>query len=526
MAEPRDLAASHQMRVRRAKQRRRMLINAAVAVVVIIGILALIAARRDRPTTIPGLVTGTVTRGDIVQEVSATGSVTAQTGAMVKIGSQITGRIKYLYADVGGHVKAGQVIAELDVPDLRAQVAQAEATLSLNQKRLNEQLAGVELQRTQSRTDIERADAAVAAAQADLAQAQQTADLQVKTAQAQVRSAQANSVNAAANLKRQEELYQKGYVAASDVDDARAQQEVNAAQLASAQQNLAVVQTKVRTDITSTQQTLAQAQAAAQAARAGTAQNAVKEAQVAEAREAVRQSTAQVALARANLDKAYIRTPISGTVLQLAQQEGETIAAGLSAPTVIIVADLSRLQVDAYVDETDIGKVRLGQPAEVTVDAYPDHVFRGKVAKIASGSTMQQNVVTYDVTVAMEKTNGQLKPDMTATTNIRVAERRNALTVPIDAVKPSAHGNTVTVMTQGPQGKPQFQVVPVKTGISDGEKTEILSGLKEGDTVVLAGEVPGMSQSQGGPHFRGPFFGGGRRGSSNRSGGGGGRGRG
>jgi HlyD family secretion protein len=524
MTDTRDLAVSHQGRVRRAKQRRRLLINSAVVIVIIAALLALVMVRRDKPSPIAGLVADQVTRGTIVQEVSATGSVTAQTGAMVKIGSQITGRIKHLYADVGSQVKAGQVIAELDLPDLRAQVDQAQATLSLNERRLNEQLAGVNLQSTQSRTDIEKAVAGVGTAEANLQQAQQTASMQVAAAQAQVRSGEANRTNSAINLKRQQELYQKGYVAASDVDNARAQDEVNAAQLINAQQNLAQVQTKVATDVTAAKQALAQAQAQAQAAQAGTAQNAVKQAQVAEAQAAVRQAAAQLALARAELDKSYIRTPISGTVLQLAQQEGETIAAGLSAPTLIIVADLNRLQVDAFVDETDIGKVRLGQPAEVTVDAYPDRVFHGKVAKIASGSTMQQNVVTYDVTVAMEKTNGQLKPDMTATTNIRVAERRNVLTVPIDAVKPGAHGSTVTVMAQGPQGKPEFRVVPVQTGISDGETTEILSGLNEGDTVVLAGQVPGMSEQQGGPRFRGPFFGGGRGGG--RGGGGGGRGRG
>ena len=86
---------------------------------------------------------------------------------------------------------------------------------------------------------------------------------------------------------------------------------------------------------------------------------------------------AQVDYAKAQVQKTFIRSPISGTVLQLAAQQGETLAAGLSAPTLIIVADLNRLQVDAFVDETDIGKVRLGQEADVTVDAFPQHVFKG-----------------------------------------------------------------------------------------------------------------------------------------------------
>src|SRR5438128_7593590 len=94
------------------------------------------------------LLTDTVKKGDLVETVSATGSVTAQTGAQVKIGSQITGRIKRLYADVGSRVKAGQLIAELDLPDIRAQLQQAEANLSLARTKLIQQESGVAMERT------------------------------------------------------------------------------------------------------------------------------------------------------------------------------------------------------------------------------------------------------------------------------------------------------------------------------------------------------------------------------------------
>ena len=106
------------------------------------------------------------------------------------------------------------------------------------------------------------------------------------------------------------------------------------------------------------------------------AQEAVKTAQ-----EAVRVAKAQVDYQKAQLEKTVIRSPITGTVLQLAQQQGETLAAGLNAPTLIVVADLNRLQVDAYVDETDIGKVRLGQEADITVDAFPKAPSRAKSRK-------------------------------------------------------------------------------------------------------------------------------------------------
>jgi HlyD family secretion protein len=507
-------------RVRAGKARRRWILNSIVIVVIVAAAVAFWVARRPGAKLPEGLYTGKAERMDLVQTISATGSVTAQTGAKVNIGSQITGRIKHLYADVGTQMKAGEIIAELDVPDLEANVRAAEAGLTLNRSKLAEQLAGVNLQDTQSATDIQKAQAGVAVAQANLRQVQDSANLQMATANNGVLQAQANARNSAANLTRVQQVFDKGFIPHSDLDTAKAQADVNSALLASAQENVKLVRAKVDADLASAREQLKQAQAALDAANAGIAQRDIKRKQVKEAQDAVRQSEAALAFSRAQLAKAFIRTPISGTVLQLAQQEGETIAAGLSAPTLIIVADLNRLQVDAFVDETDIGQVQLGQSARITVDAYPNHPFVGRVEKIASGSTMQQNVVTYDVTISLQNPEHLLKPDMTASTEIIVGRKENALAVPIDAIKPTTHGATVTVMTTGKKGQPEFHVQPVKTGISDGDNTEILEGLHEGDTVVLSGQVPGMTAGETGPHFRG-FFGGGRGGGGARGGGGG-----
>src|SRR5258706_12991754 len=125
-----------------------------------------------------GLITAPVTRGDLVESVSATGSVTAQTGAMVKIGSQITGRIKRLYADVGSQVKAGSVIAELDLPDIQAQLNQAQANLAAARTRLAQQISGVGMQRAKTSGAVTQGEAQVSSAQAKLAAAEAAARLQ------------------------------------------------------------------------------------------------------------------------------------------------------------------------------------------------------------------------------------------------------------------------------------------------------------------------------------------------------------
>ena len=272
-----------------------------------------------------------------------------------------------------------------------------------------------------------------------------------------------------------------------------------------------------RANVNDARQQLRQSQAALTAAIANIPQNTLKKQDIQQAADAEKAAEDQVAYARAQNDKTFIRSPISGTVLQLAAQQGETLAAGLSAPTLIVVADLKRLQVDVFVDETDIGKVQLGQQADVQVDAFPDSIFEGKVTKIASGSTIQQGVVTYDVTVAINPsktrskshTKGKgrpsaaprpaggsarqaLKPDMTANVTIQTGKRTNVLLVPSEAVKVGKKGSTVNILAKT-NGKAEPEQVVVKAGVSDGVNTEIVSGLKEGDVVIRAG-----LQAQGG----------------------------
>lgn len=540
------------------------------------------------------MLTDKVVKGDLVESVTATGSVTSQTGAQVKIGSQITGTIKRLYADVGSYVKAGQTIAELDLPDITAQMEQAQANVRQAQQRLLEQQTGLDMQKTQTSsaisdakaalraaqaryesaqaaatqqtaqtpTDIRRAQTSLASAQSALssaksnyAQVKASYDLQIANAKDTLTQATATSKNADLNLKRQQELLGKGFVAQTVVDSADVAATVAQSQVKSAQQNISLVQEKVRADLQAAQDQVSQAQSAVEGARAAlqaaqaetysdkskaadansahaqvlqaestlkqalgnSAQDAIKKQSIQEAADAVAAAERQVDYYKAQVAKTYIKSPISGTVLQLASQQGETLAAGLSAPTLIIVADLTRLQVDAYVDETDIGKIKLGQAVDVRVDAFPKRTFEGKVTKIASGSTIQQGVITYDVTIGIKDTRHQLKPDMTASVTIQTGKREGVLLVPSEAVKVSTRGSQVGVVTIGPDGKKTVAMKSVKTGGSDGKNIEIREGVKEGDEIVLAGMDQGGKRGPGGPQS--PF------GPQQNRGGGGGRGR-
>jgi macrolide-specific efflux system membrane fusion protein len=190
--------------------------------------------------------------------------------------------------------------------------------------------------------------------------------------------------------------------------------------------------------------------------------------------------------ARAQLSYATIKAPISGTIASVTTQEGETVAAGLSAPTFITIIDLNRLEVNAYVDETDVGKISLGQEALFTVDTFPDLDFKGKVTAIYPRAVLQENVVNYITLISIKNAEGKLKPDMTANVTITLQKKTGVLAVPSTAVKREGGKKFVYVLDQG--GKTARR--EVKTGWKDGAYLEITSGLKEGE-VVITSEVNG-----------------------------------
>lgn len=186
--------------------------------------------------------------------------------------------------------------------------------------------------------------------------------------------------------------------------------------------------------------------------------------------------------ATAQLADTVIRTPINGKIIGKPIPAGQAVAPGISSPMVLMtVADLSNMQIETQVDESDIGKIQLGQNVTFTVDAYPGKTFSGKVANISAKANVQQNVVYYSVLVDVETMEDLLRPTMTARVSIQIGSNKNALLLPLSAVKSNNGQQYVVVMNQ--QGKAEN--VAVTTGLMSEDKVEILSGLAEGDTVLL-----------------------------------------
>jgi HlyD family secretion protein len=180
------------------------------------------------------------------------------------------------------------------------------------------------------------------------------------------------------------------------------------------------------------------------------------------------------------LDDTIIKAPIDGVVIGKPIPAGQTVSPGISNPMVLLtVADMSKMQIETQVDESDIGKIVVGQKASFTVDAYAGKSFTGIVSGISQKANVQQNVVYYTVTIDVDQPGNQLKPTMTARVSIMTGESKNTLIVPLSVVKENKGQPYVQVMQNG---KPQN--VPVNTGLSSDDRIEISSGLNDGDQIV------------------------------------------
>ena len=403
-------------------------------IVIILAVIAVAAAvigyfkRGDNDA--PQYQTTPVTRGDLTQVVTATGTLNPVVN--VTVGSQVSGIINKLNVDFNSVVTQNEVIAEIDPSTYHAAVEQATA---------------------------------------DLANAKANLELQQ------------------AEAERSANLFTNKLISGSDYDTA----------IANLHEAEATVQIK----------------------------------------------QASLDNANANLGYCKIRSPVDGIVISRAIDLGQTVASSFNTPTLFQIAnDLTKMQIDSSVAEADVGGVIEGQEVPFTVDAYPTRTFHGTVTQVRNSPTTVNNVVTYDCVIGVTNADYKLKPGMTANVSIIIAQRENALTIPNGALRfhlpdnavvltNSASGPTVSAtnggnFAGGPGGRrgggrargehPAFhtvyvltgdgkdaklQPVQVRTGISDGISTEVISGLDEGAQVVTGTITTGTTAAAN------PFGGGG-----------------
>jgi HlyD family secretion protein len=429
--------------------------------------------------------TAAVEKGDIAYNVSATGTLNAV--VTVQVGSQVSGNIMALYADFNTKVKKGQVVARIDPQIFQARVDQATAAL-------NSASSAV----AQARANLQKSLAGVAAANSAVA-----------NARAEEMRAQSSLQNARQNLQRISTLAGQGILSRQDLDTANLGGDTAAAGVEAAK---------------------AQIQAAIDNVAAAKAQVEVSRTEVTSAQAQVNQAAAALRQSQADLRNTYILAPVDGIVVARQVDVGQTVAASLQAPTLFIIAqDLTKMQVNTNVSEADIGRVREGQEAAFTVDAYPGRAFHGHVASIRKAAINVQNVVTYDVVITVANPDLKLFPGMTANVNILIDRRSGVVKVPNAALRFRPAGEAAPPRPAAKKGARKAQAaapadghvlwvldaetdkpraVLVHTGLSDGSYTEVVSGgVQPGDRVVTAAYSKDDSASQSAPGgMRGPRF--------------------
>ena len=351
-----------------------------------------------------------VTMGDIEQNVTANGTINPV--ILVNVGTQVSGRVKKIYADYNDQVKKGQILLELEDELFKAQIGQ-----SLGNVKNNE--ASLEL--------------------------------------------------AKANELRMRSLFEKEYVSKQELD-----QSVQA--LKSAEAQLSTTKAQLKRDQT-------------------------------------------------NYGYSIIKSPVAGVVVDRVVDVGQTVAASLQTPTLFKIAqDLSNMQIDTSFAEADIGRIKLDQVAKFNVDAFPNKNFEGIVKQIRLNPTNTANVVTYDVVISVDNPEKLLLPGMTAYVNINFAKHDNVLLVPNAALRyrpkneelnlamkkeKKSDDNKSTAKSDGfgsgkvyvlRNNKPEM--IRVKTSITNGKFTEIISSELKANDLVITGDM--MGDQKAGSSAQGP----------------------
>jgi len=393
------------------KRKRRTIWIAVLRFVVCLVAAAGLMAARSGGKKIDPTKLGKVERGDVVKSVVATGKVEPIT--KVEIKSKASGIVKKLYIIAGDHVKAGQVLAELDRVEMEAQVRQSEAQLQSSEATWH----SAEADLARSKVDAEGVDVPM-----------------LKRA-----------------WERASSMAKQGVVSQAALDEA----EKNYV-LAANKQHVAQAQTVVNSS------------------------------KVAQARADVKRAEATLSQLREQLSYTTIVAPIDGIVLSRDVEMGDAVSSilvmGSAATLVMTIGDTREVYVKGKVDESDIGKVSLGQPARIRVESFKDKAFEGKVTRISPMGVEKDNVTTFEVRVSINNPGGELKAMMTANAEMILEEHKNVLFVPESSL---IYDQSKAASVEIPDAKDGKTKVAVRAGISNGAKTEILSGLNEGQQVVL-----------------------------------------
>lgn len=385
--------------------------------------------------------------GNIEENVMASGKVKALN--TVDVGAQVSGEVKKLYVQVGDQVKKGDLIAQIDQVTQRNNLSNQQATLR------------------QSQADLESAKANLLTRQASL-----------KSAQAELLSRQADLKQAQADYARLKSLLAINAISKQEYETAQTK-------VATAQANIATAKANIET------------------AQAGIA---TAQAQISNSQAALQKSQTNVDTAQKDLSYTTIVAPMDGTVVSVTTEQGTTVNSNQAAPTIVTLADLSKVRINAQISEADVINVKAGMPAYFNIIGNPDQKFDSVLKAVEpapekiSTTSATDSAVYYIGYLEIPNEEQKFRIDMTAQIYIVTNKAENTLIIPASAIKKQGNKNIVKIKT----GKDKIEEKEVKVGINNRINAQILEGLKAGDEVILS-ENSGDSASNKSRRNRPPF---------------------
>ena len=441
--------------------------------------------------------TATVAKGEVTASVSASGNLSAATTVNVDF-SGSGGTVTDIYVVEGDKVKRGEALAKVDDTTQRQQLRTAKAGLASAEAQLASTTAGqTSAEKARSNASVRSAQASVTSAQDQLAQARRSSTLDKSQQNAAVAAAQAN-YDATMNDPAATEVAKQA--ADSELRQAKSTRDSVLLKDSQAIEN-------ARNQVAAAKVQVSSAKASAAVDSQGPTSGAV-----ASANAQVETAQVQVDAAQQALDETTLRAPAPGTVTSVNGAVGQSsTSAGASDATgststagggFVVITDMTALEVDTMVSEADATQVKVGQPATITFPAT-DASESGEVTTIDVQETVTNNVVEYGVTVSLVEGTKGLKLGQTADVSIETGSASNVLYVPTSAITTAGGISTVTVRTDGVDTP-----TVVQTGLEGNSRTEIVSGLAEGDVVVIptaANSGTGFTFPGGGSPLGGGF---------------------
>jgi HlyD family secretion protein len=418
-----------------------------------------------------------VEQSNLKVTVSANGTI--EPAQSVNVSPKKTGILKELLVEVGESVTKGQIIAKMDDSELIGQLIEAQGQLAQAEANLSKLIAGNRPQ------EIAQAQARLEELEANLRQlVAGNRDQEIAQAQARLDSAKATYNQAEDDYQRNQNLQQEGAISIQALNIKKATYESAKATVAETEEALSLSQEGTRSEALDR----ARAEVKSQQQALDLLKEGTRSEEIAQARAEVLAAQGVLKTATTQIEDAVVRAPFDGTISGIYSDLGAFITpttAGSdvsSATSSSILSLASENEVVANVAESNIAKIEIGQKVAIAADAFPGETFVGKVSQIATQASVEENVTSFEVTVALEGVNTeQLRAGMNASLDFQVDELKNVLTVPTIAV--TQKDNTTGVYVGIPGQAPKL--VPITTGASVGDRTEVTSGLDGSEHILV-----------------------------------------